>query len=207
MPSTKSLVQLTGNQTDDGVAGMLRNIVDLANEAYVSAEASLPEQRKAALKGQRAHDRLIQPDRSRRRRRVRRLSGAGTSSSRATTSVPAPALVRCSTFSAEPSPALRFSLLECRPGYNHLTLCVYCAIARARTHCQGAQHGIDGWPDRPRNRVPVAASVPPSPPAGVRRRLVAAVARTAEPDPRFEGSLADTVAGNGPRVGRDRRRR
>ena len=56
----QALVQLTGNQTMMVLAGMLRNIVDLANEAYVSAEASLPEQRKAALKGQRAHDRLIQ---------------------------------------------------------------------------------------------------------------------------------------------------
>jgi DNA-binding FadR family transcriptional regulator len=53
------LVELTGNQTVTVLAGILRHIVDQANEAYVSAEANLPEQRKAALKGQRAHDRLI----------------------------------------------------------------------------------------------------------------------------------------------------
>jgi DNA-binding FadR family transcriptional regulator len=55
----QALVGLTGNHTVIVLAGMLRHIVDQANEAYVSAEASQPEQRRAALKGQRAHDRLI----------------------------------------------------------------------------------------------------------------------------------------------------
>ena len=85
------------------LAGMLRNIVDLANEAYVSAEASLPEQRKAAMKGQRAHDRLITLMEAG-DAEVRRHSGVATSSSRATTSVPVPARERCSTCWAEPPP-------------------------------------------------------------------------------------------------------
>jgi DNA-binding FadR family transcriptional regulator len=54
-----AVVELTGNQTVSVLAGMLRHIVDLANETYVAAEAALPQQRRAALKGQRAHAKLI----------------------------------------------------------------------------------------------------------------------------------------------------
>ncbi|WP_241840289.1 FadR/GntR family transcriptional regulator [Frankia sp. CcI49] len=53
------VVELTGNQTMTVLAGMLRHVVDLANKTYVAAEASLPAQRRAALKGQRAHAKLI----------------------------------------------------------------------------------------------------------------------------------------------------
>jgi DNA-binding FadR family transcriptional regulator len=55
-----ALVELTGNRTVRVLAGMLRHIVDLANETYVAAEAALPAQRRAALKGQRAHAKLIE---------------------------------------------------------------------------------------------------------------------------------------------------
>ncbi|WP_007507273.1 MULTISPECIES: FadR/GntR family transcriptional regulator [Pseudofrankia] len=54
------LVELTGNQTLTVLTGMLRHIVDRANQAYVSAESALPAQRRAALKGQRAHAKLIE---------------------------------------------------------------------------------------------------------------------------------------------------
>ena len=54
-----AIVELTGNQTMTVLAGMLRHIVDLANEAYVSAEAAQPNARRAAGKGQKTHAQVI----------------------------------------------------------------------------------------------------------------------------------------------------
>jgi DNA-binding FadR family transcriptional regulator len=53
------IVELTGNQTMTVLAGMLRHIVDQANEAYVIAEAAQPSARRAASKGQRTHAQVI----------------------------------------------------------------------------------------------------------------------------------------------------
>jgi DNA-binding FadR family transcriptional regulator len=59
------LVEMTGNQTVTVLASMLRTIVDLANQTYVATEAALPAQRRSALKGQRAHAKLIEHLRNR----------------------------------------------------------------------------------------------------------------------------------------------
>jgi DNA-binding FadR family transcriptional regulator len=53
------VVREAGNQTLGVLAGMLRHIVDLANEEHVLAEADTAQTRKAFRDGHRAHRRLI----------------------------------------------------------------------------------------------------------------------------------------------------
>lgn len=53
------LVELTGNQTLILLCGMLRHIVDRANAAHVAASAGSETHRAQALKGHRAHARLV----------------------------------------------------------------------------------------------------------------------------------------------------
>ncbi|MET9086836.1 FCD domain-containing protein [Streptomyces sp. NPDC004237] len=53
------LVELTGNQTLILLCGMLRNIIDRANASYTAGAADPEAQKTQALKGHRAHVRLV----------------------------------------------------------------------------------------------------------------------------------------------------
>jgi len=53
------LVELTGNQTLILLCGMLRNIIDRANASYTAAATDAATQKAQALKGHRAHVRLV----------------------------------------------------------------------------------------------------------------------------------------------------
>jgi DNA-binding FadR family transcriptional regulator len=53
------LVELTGNQTLILLCGMLRNIIDRANASYTAAATDAETQKAQALKGHRAHVRLV----------------------------------------------------------------------------------------------------------------------------------------------------
>jgi DNA-binding FadR family transcriptional regulator len=53
------LVEITGNQTMILLCGMLRNIVDRANASYTAAATDTDTQKAQALKGHRAHVRLV----------------------------------------------------------------------------------------------------------------------------------------------------
>jgi DNA-binding FadR family transcriptional regulator len=54
------LVDLAGNQTLSVMAGMLRHIIDLANDAHAAAEAPGATPRRANRKGFRAHQQLVE---------------------------------------------------------------------------------------------------------------------------------------------------